>query len=80
MLNIMYSQSLDADKIYISNCNINLRSTKKVKMKSAFTRLTKVQKSPMYRGLELWNQLPRELQKESSKIKFKGEIKKYIFA
>ena len=39
-----------------------------------------VQKSPQYRGLELWNQLPKELQTEPSKIKFKNKIKKYNFA
>ena len=52
---------------------------KKVKMKSSFTKLTKVMKSPMYRRLELWKQLPDELQTGPSKIKFKNEIKRYKF-
>ena len=75
----MYDQSRDVSNIYSNNCNIKLHSSKKVKLKSAFTRLTKVKKSPMYRGLELWDQLPEKLQKEPSKLLFKREIKKYNF-
>ena len=79
ILKIMYDQSRDVNNIYTNNCNIKLRSSKKVKLKSSFTRLTKVKKSPMYRGLELWDQLPEKLQKEPSKLLFKREIKKYYF-
>ena len=60
-------------------CNIKLHSSNRLKLKSQFTRLTKVQKSPYYRGLELWDKLPEKLQNEPSKLKFKGEIKKYKF-
>ena len=77
ILNIMYDQSRNKEYLLIGTSHINLRSTKKVKMKSAFTKLTKVLKSPFYRGLELWNQLPIELQNEPSKVKFKNVIKKY---
>ena len=79
MLNIMYDQSLDSSNIYTNNCNIELRSSKKVKLKSTFTRLAKVKKSPLYRGLDLWNQLSVQLQTELSKLKFKREIKNYVF-
>ena len=79
ILNIMYDQSLNADNISAGTCEINLRSSKKVKMKSAFTKLTKVMKSPLYRGLELWNQLPHELQNEPSKVRLKNVIKKHAF-
>ena len=75
----MYDQSQNVYNIQLGTCDINLRSSKKVKMKSSFTKLTKVMKSPMYRGLELWNQLPDELQTGPSKIKFKNEIKRYKF-
>ena len=73
----MYDQSQNVDNIPSCTCEIKLRSSKKVKMKSSFTKLTKVMKSPMYRGLELWHQLSDELQTEPSKIKFKNEIKRY---
>ena len=75
----MYDQSQIVDNIQTGTCEIKLRSSKKVKLKSSFTKLTKVIKSPMYRGIELWNQLPDELQTEPNKIKFKNEIKRYKF-
>ena len=34
------------------------------KMKSNFTRLTKFQGSPYYRGLNLWDRLPDDIQEE----------------
>ena len=79
LLKIMYDQSQNVDNIQTGTCDIKLHSSKKVKMKSSFTKLTKVRKSPMYRGLELWNQLPDELRTEPSKIKFKNEINRHKF-
>ena len=79
LMKIMFDQSHDINNLHVKSCNINLRSTKKVKFKTPFTRLTKVMKSPLYIGHELWNQLPITLQTEPSKIKFKNAIKKYTF-
>ena len=62
IVNLMYDQSRENANIRDNSCTINLRSSKKIKMKSQFTRLTKVQKSPYYRGLDLWNLLPDVLQ------------------
>ena len=54
-----------------------LRSKAKVKMKSNFTALTiKVQMSPLYRDLTLWDALPIDLQNEKDYNKHKLEIKK----
>ena len=47
-------------------------------MKSDFTKLTKIQRSPYYRGLKLWNSLPENVQKEESKSKFKFKLSKCI--
>ena len=57
---------------------MSLHSDRKVKMKSDFTRLTKIQKGRYYRGLTLWNTLPEHIQKEPSKVKFKPLIKTFI--
>ena len=54
-----------------------LRSTSNVKMKHKFTRLTKVLRSTYYRGLELWDQLPAELQNIDNKLTFKEKINVY---
>ena len=79
LLCLMYDQSRENMNVLDTCCNINLRSSSKIKLKSRFTRLTKVQKSPYYRGLVLWNNLPDTLQTESCKTKFKRNIKRYNF-
>ena len=38
LLNLMYDQSHEMENVDIKSCNINLRSAKKVKLKSQFTR------------------------------------------
>ena len=55
-----------------------LNQQSKVKMISDFTKLTKIQRSPYYRGLKLWNSLPGNVQKEESKSKFKFKLSKCI--
>ena len=79
LLCLVYDQSRDQVNVQEQTCTIKLRSSNKIKLKSRFTRLTKVQKSPYYRGLALWNTLPDILQIEPSKLKFKREIKRYEF-
>ena len=49
----------------------------KLKLKSDFTRLSKIQGSPYYRGIALWDSLPHEIQNDTSKIKFKEKVKKH---
>ena len=50
----------------------------KIKLKSDFTRLTKVQRSPYHRGVELWNNLLMEIQKKQSKLNFEKSIVKLV--
>ena len=38
-------------------------------------RLTKIQRSPYYRGLDLWDRLPLYIQSIESKVQFKNNIK-----
>ena len=45
--NLIYNQSREIENVQIKSCNINLRSANKIKMKSQFTRLTKVLKKPV---------------------------------
>ena len=52
---------------------MNLRSSNKVKLKTSFTKLTRIQRSPYYRGLKPWDQLPENVQKERSKLVFKSK-------
>ena len=37
-----------------------------------------VEKSPMMRGIKIWDMLPPGLQRTTTKVKFKTELKKLI--
>ena len=78
LLRLMFSQSKVPSNVQEKNDYMTLRSTNKVKLKSDFTSLSKVQRSPYYRGLKLWDSLPEKLQKEENKSKFKQELSKYV--
>ena len=76
LVKIIYRESKDIQNINHDRPSIELRSTTKVKMKQKFTSLTKIQSSPLYRGIKLWDTLPTNLQKEKDFITFKAEIMK----
>ena len=78
LIKIMYSQSKVDDNVQGQTDYMALRSSTKVKLKSDFTKLTKIQRSPYYRGLKLWDSLPEYMQKESCKLRFKNELSKCI--
>ena len=46
----------------------------KVKFLVPKTKLTKVMKSPYYRGISLWDMLPEEVQRGTTKVRFKKQI------
>ena len=71
LLSLMYINSKDINNIKNWTHNINLRSTKTVKMKEDFSGLTKLHRSPYYRGIKLWESLPETVQ-------LKNEVKKII--
>ena len=76
LVKIIYRESNDIQNINQDRPSMELRSTTKVKMKQKFTSLTKIQTSPLYRGIKLWDTLPTNLQKEKDFITFKAEIMK----
>ena len=80
LVKIMYNQSQEENNLKECNLNMELRSAKKVKMKSDFTSKTRVLNSPLYRGLKLWDSLPANIQKEKDKYKFKRKLSTHVFA
>ena len=74
LLKIMLGQSHNEKNIEYYRPKRILRSNAKVKLKSKFTRITKIQKGSYYRGTNLWNSLPRKVQCEYSKICFKNAV------
>ena len=59
--------------------NMTLRSSTKVKFREKFTRKSVVLNSPIYRGYQLWNMLPDEIQTTQSLKVFKNRIKDIFF-
>ena len=77
-LSVMYRQARIHTNIDIYRPETDLRSNLKVKFRSKVTKLTKVQKSPYYRGITLWDRLPVDVQRATTKVKFKRELIRYI--
>ena len=78
LLKLMYNESKQDINIDMYRPRMELRSSKRVQMNHTFTRLSKIQKSPYYRGLTLWDKLPKELQLVDSRKDFKERIKKCV--
>ena len=53
---------------------VNLPSRRKIKFSTPATKLTRVIKSPFYRGVSLWDRLTIEVQRATTKVHFKGLI------
>ena len=69
-LAVMYRHSKVKEHIDDVRPEMTLRNNRKVKFKIKTTQLTKVQKSPYYRGVSLWDRLPEDVQKATTKVKF----------
>ena len=70
-LALMYRHSKTHSNLDIKRPDVILRNNNKVKFKIRTTLLTKVQKSQYYRGVSLWDRLPEEVQRATTKVKFK---------
>ena len=75
----MDGESKNAGNIDMYRPTMVLRSSTTVKRHHQFTKLSKIQKSPCYRGLALWDNLPKEYQTMGTKSEFKRVIKQYRF-
>ena len=70
-LSLMYRLSKIETYIDTDRPEIVLRSRDKIKFQTPVTKLTKVMKSPYYRGVSLWDMLNEEQQKATTKVRFK---------
>ena len=71
---LMYRLSRDESYVESYRPDIELRSNNKIKLKIRTTKLTKVLNSPYHRGVRLWDQLSKESQRATTKVKFKRLI------
>ena len=74
LLSFMYTESKITKNLNIDRPNMTLLSSTKIKFRKRFTRKTSVLNSPIYRGYQLWNGLPEEIQKIKSLSLFKNRI------
>ena len=63
---------------YIDNRNLATRQFDKIVLKTPGVILTKTFQSPIYKGSQLWNSLPQEIQNCETYTKFKYQYKEYI--
>ena len=77
-LSVMYRQSRDDSNLDAYRPETDLRSNLKIRFRNKITQLTKVQRSPYYRGVTLWDRLPTKVQRATIKVKFKRDLARYI--
>ena len=59
----------------IDNNVYNLRSRKKVKFKHLLRNMQRLLKSPLSRGIKIWDRIPQAIQRSLTKVKFKIALK-----
>ena len=77
-LSIMYRHAHDSSNLDFRRPDTNLRSNLKIRFRNKITPLTKIQKSPYYRGVSLWDRLPVDVHRVTTKVKFKRDLARYI--
>ena len=77
-LAVMYRHSKLPGNIETYRPGISLRSNNKLKFKIKTTQLPKVQNSPLYMDVSLWDRLPVEVQRARTKVKSKKCIVKNL--
>ena len=70
----MYNLAHSAYQLDVKRPDIVLRNRNKMKFKTPITKLTKILKSPFYRGVNLWDRLSEDVQRATTKVKFKRLI------
>ena len=71
---MMYRLSTNNYYLERHSSGTELRSTRKIKFEMKCTRLTKIMNSPYYKAVRLWDQLLVEIQRATTKVKFKTAL------
>ena len=73
-LSLMYRLAHDGYNLDVVRPSVHLRSKNKIKFLTPATKLTMVLNSPFYRGARLWDMLSEDVQRATTKFKFKKLI------
>ena len=75
---MMYRLKDDHLLIDHSRPNVHLRGRNKIKFKIYKRQKEKYLRNPVSRGITMWNRIPERVQRSTTKVKFKREIKPYL--
>ena len=75
---VMYRLSAVDDHIEQPQPYMQLRNTNKIKFKQYKRQHEKYLKSPMSRGITLWDRIPESVQRSTTKVKFKRGIRPHL--
>ena len=79
LLSMMYRLSKKDELLEHERPNIHLRGRNKIKFKKYKRTYEKYLKSPLARGISLWDRLPENVQKSTTKFKFKKCIQDILY-
>ena len=75
---MMYCLSKDSTKMEKARPIIHLRSQNKIRFKIYKRQYEKYLKSPLSRGVVLWDRIPESVQRSTTKVKFKKSLQPYL--
>ena len=79
MCSLMYRLSKDSNLIQHDRPRVHLRNRGKIKFKTYKRTHEKYLKSPLSRGISLWDHLPEGVQKSTTKFKFKKHVQNILY-
>ena len=79
MCSLMYRLSRNAELLEHRRPRVHLRNRGKVKFKTYKRTYEKYLKSPLSRGISLWDRLPEGVQKSTTKFKFKQAVQNILY-
>ena len=75
---VMYRMKDDATRIEANRPTVHLRGRNKIKFKKYRRKNEKYLRSIFSRGASMWDRIPESIQRSTTKVKFKREIKPYL--
>ena len=75
---IMFRLSKGGQPLDKHRPTINLRSRKKVRFRLHHRNMQRFLKSPLSRGIKIWDRIPHAIQRSTTKVKFKNSLKQII--
>ena len=79
LCSLMYRLSKNPELLTHTRPRVHLRNRGKIKFKPYKRTYEKYLKSPLARGISLWDRLPENVQKSTTKFKFKKSVRKILY-